>query len=1602
MNVSSPLSTGEAGAVFEQHVGAMFLSLLLIRGIPAVFRNSQVEEVSFQTRRLGWETDDLLVTCSSPNGRRRLAMQIRRRFTVRKSDECKKTIQRFWNDFCAQDRFDQDKDALVLATLQHTDNLGGFASLSECARSSPGPDDFKDRLETPRFMSDMARKCYQEVHSIVDSMTSSGSIDEGVLWRFLKTIYVLYLDFTTDTAQQEATVMQWLAQSSSDPDATDASRTTWYKLTYIAANAAFRAKTFCRTDLPDDMLQRYGAIPSRFLHALEEHSKFVLNGIYSTIGETTTLPRTELITKVNMALGDKVVALTGPAGSGKSALAKAVIKQHRDNRLCLSFRATEFAKSHIDKVLPGSTSGEQFRSFIESQERVLIYVDALEGLLEYSVHDAFGDLVTIVKDCSNVSLILTCRDSEMKNVIMEFFGRNSPTCHTISMPQITADETEQILKDIPGLKTPLSNPGLAQIMGMPYALNMAARMDWSDQDTPAGLASFRKKWWHEIVRKDTMTANGMPDRRQQTLIGLAMRRARDLRSSIPTDGMDTVALDKLHKDSIVVVDDGFATLTHDIIEDWAIILWIESRAKTHEWGVRPMCADIGTHPAVRRGFREWLKEWLDTDSNSAEGFVLAAHGDGSLRQHFLDDVIISVLLSDSIRNLVVRQKDRMLADDARLLVRMMGLTQVACMGVPDPPDGQPRHEFALLEPKGEAWPVLLEVIDNNLERLLPGLYGHILCLLECWARRYQSPEMPEGSASAISVAYALLLAPTTPCDDERRILEIIAGVPRADSGRFLSLLEQVSSRSKYNNVTLGKFRDILMGRLGFPACRDFPEEMVRFVLSLCIPKASDPDSIWTRQKNFFPEFKFGLYSHTRSNFLHLSAFRGPFWPLLLFHPDIGIHLILYLVNRAGDWYGEKGADKVPRVTVLAPGNAKVIQWADNHLWQAYRGVSEAPAVIVCALMALEHWLLKMCEHGHSVESHLSKILQESGNVMTTGVVASLCIAHPDLCGAIPDALSKSEDCIRLDQFRVKNEGDFPRSIHAAVSRENRYYDDERQKSNALPHRRLDLKSLRQHMHLPLQYDGGTETKMHESVPDAGKIHGGVDHISAKTKECPSTDASILLHAWGMRRWKREDDDGDIQPWRRVLAMSKDMPHVMSDPKQPAEDGPSTVAAVCVRDHWEDMSHDDRLWCASMLVNEIQTDCDSTDFAICQVHCHVGAGQAAARMLPKILAYDPDNREILKAVARAVTHAVADVSCDAARGVAEYLEPNHQNLMLRCAGAVAMLSNSVSDDGDVWLRTEWRPILPGSGDTPNPRELARRAFVEGRVDVEGELKKLVLTSWHGRNAAGLIIRMLGNTPDLPLTTWFINKTLQAVLDTKTKERGVLHVGPDLEFENNIMNSLAGAILTMPREMPNLYRPLLDAVDTHPDKAARFIETLLLRKSLAEHTFWNVWQAFADRIVELVESSHIDFDDYRVEELVRMMLFNMRWDKDSQHWKHLADHSERVNKFVRRLPPAPYVLASFAFYLYKTGKGSPPNALSIVASHLGAENQPVDKNTVYLLASVLDRYVYRNPKPLRADPNLRKDAVLILNRLVESGSPEAYKMRDHFTAPNGMNP
>ena len=236
--ISSPASTGGAGNIFERHVAAYWLAQLLVRSIPPIFLESSVVEVSFQTERLGWNTDDFLIVCEQAGEQRKLAGQVKRRFTMSSSDEeCVKAVTDFWLDYKNGAIFNPAYDCFILVTLRGTNVLlEHFVGILDCARACSTSTEFEGRLQTPGLLRQTAITYYQELLTIIGKVEGR-PMGPPDLWAFLRVLHLLSLDLNTSTSQTEANIVSLLAHTVSDGDGMAAATSSWAALLKLADKA---------------------------------------------------------------------------------------------------------------------------------------------------------------------------------------------------------------------------------------------------------------------------------------------------------------------------------------------------------------------------------------------------------------------------------------------------------------------------------------------------------------------------------------------------------------------------------------------------------------------------------------------------------------------------------------------------------------------------------------------------------------------------------------------------------------------------------------------------------------------------------------------------------------------------------------------------------------------------------------------------------------------------------------------------------------------------------------------------------------------------------------------------------------------------------------------------------------------------------------------------------------------------------------------------------------------------------------------------------------------------------------------------------------------
>ena len=350
--------------------------------------------------------------------------------------------------------------------------------------------------------------------------------------------------------------------------------------------------------------------------------------------------------------------------------------------------------------------------------------------------------------------------------------------------------------------------------------------------------------------------------------------------------------------------------------------------------------------------------------------------------------------------------------------------------------------------------------------------------------------------------------------------------------------------------------------------------------------------------------------------------------------------------------------------------------------------------------------------------------------------------------------------------------------------------------------------------------------------------------------------ALDLHSWTARQWDEGPDLDDDDFWQMTLSrVREEMPDV-EFARLILDEVPQRVAAICVRDYWEELDAPARNWCIETLAQKIPITLDDADFiepipGLPFVGNIMNADGFAAYVLPKIVASEPDNTVALESLANAVTHRSEQVVFNASQGIAEYLTVANPDLMLQCTAAIAMKARLLSERAGPWsvpkaeppanersrwtsLKKLWRrisripsllrsPVRESTSEHVSISALVRDRLLEGSMDVESELTELDLTSWHGMVARRSVSEILAGVPDSPLSRNFFKRVAYSTVSaSRTGDDGFTSV----RMEPDKMGSLARFVLHLPFDQALLCcQPLLDAIDEQPDEVAEFLEDLI---------------------------------------------------------------------------------------------------------------------------------------------------------------------------------
>jgi hypothetical protein len=1299
---------------------------------------------------------------------------------------------------------------------------------------------------------------------------------------------------------------------------------------------------------------------------------------------------------------------------------------------------------------------------VESAERFLEMADA--------EREAFSDLLATLREIPGWEILITCRSFAVDTFRSAFLEAYEHRVSVLTVPEFNAEELELIAKRIRTLSVPLADAKLRSLICNPFYLGMAAKLIWTSP-LPSDAHGFREKVWSDVVRKDAYQHGGMPMRRANTFVEITLRRARSLQPYVQCHDLDAEALQELKRDMVIAFSpegaDSFAP-AHDVLEDWALQHWLETEFAASERVPAVFFARIGTHPAIRRAFRAWLCEWLGVTLEAAVAWALDVVRKNTVPNHWVDDTLGAALLSKAggrFVEIIAREEDFCAGG---LLPRLLHLTRVACRRLPDAAREPLLIGMRILLPEGNAWEALASWLRGTTEEIRPSDVPLWLKFLEDWALQVSaSGHYPPGADAVAAVALRLTdrvadFDYSERHDFERRALQVALRVPKVVASELQARVD-LALKSDHDEPAIA---GLVLGVIsGAAVARDLPELTMK-----CVERAFGMNRdtsegrtrpAWDDNGPDAVDRAFGLPPFGRDLGFPPSALHGPFCHLFQYHPQATLDLIMRATNHACDSYGRIGGrllEQPARISFTLPDGTVVQQWINWQLWGLYRGASVGPSPLECALMALETWLLARADaKDPDLERELLHLLASSNNVAITAVVASVAQAWPEGTWRSVLPLLAHHVVFDLDRGRwaADRSGGAGRLLETPmrIVAEDELYAAERKTANARKHRLQHLEETA----LQLQLTEAREEiwslidERRKALPPAakrterdrlwalvlhridlrvytpvGEAKGGLvtiqpappsQDIAKMLDECRpeierrNQELTVLMWANATFEGKREARH-DPNLWRERLAEARrflaERQASPEDAFNPSASAPAYVAAVCVRDHREDLTDADRTWCLDTICQSIEAAADD-EFSLGGESLNLLDGSmAAAMVLPGLVPKaknDAEKSKLLSALSCGVLHAKPGIVKATMVGIGRDLWPADRELALACLKALVAYAQAMEKKGRRWAyqdqagkretRTSLRAIIRRRERWENAAE-ALAGLNYSRWPLWGLVKSL-LTVFSNQPANEIGLAYLSRLVELLVASWAAKRASRGSAEADGE---ITKFEAGLAYE--ISSSLATIVLQLPpAEAQALTAPIRAAMGQASREAAEFLRSVILAQDGHEphDTFMALWRSFAGAFeAAQAKRSHEDT------ELLRPLFFNIRWKPGVREWAPLKGHEHEVGAFFQRLRPSEELIEAFSEFLGTVGRILVPDVLPALAAKLadGVGDFPLTDHAIDWLEAILSSLIYGGAARIRAEKSLREGTLIILDTMIEGGSAAAYRMRDDFLTPLAIRP
>lgn len=788
----------------------------------------------------------------------------------------------------------------------------------------------------------------------------------------------------------------------------------------------------------------------------EEISIKVFGGVERSIdfnGNALVFDRAKLLKEIE-SQKDQVLVVAGEGGVGKTVEIANLYDSIGGEIPFYIFRGREFLIGDIDELFP-HVGAVAFMKAHRSGDRGIVVIDSAERLAEVDDLEPFELFLKLVVE-EGWRVVLTTRAHYLEDLGFILHSNLGIVPAILYIDRIGIEElreaSERFSFELP------SDEKLLELVRIPFYLReyLAYHDDCSLLDFP----SFKSTLWKKVIRKSSQ-------RREQAFLSIARKRALQGSFYLNEGEIEAGMLEAFASDGILGVTANGYYIAHDIYEEWALEKLIDGAYASKD-SIESFFETIGRTLPVRRSFRMWLSDRLLLSDPDVLSLVNEIWRGADLDSTWMDESIVSVLLSPHAKFFLEGFKNELLSDGYALLKKLLVILRVACKQVDrrlsfsvigtDASDDA--FDYLLTVPKGGGWEAIIQFLNNEFSILPKDLLVFCVPVLHDWSRSNNV-----NSAKRWCGLLALRTYKHSESEEryylsgklERMVVETVFACSSHISSELGVLIALISDEGySSNHDPYHEFRKAIPRDISaYPFVREFPTE----TMQLCEREWLDREGERDGFSRYDLSTDFGLRNLTM-DYYPSSAFQTPIGYLLMVSFEEALDFSLEVVDYCYDSYSksELGIGEARETAVRMPDGSLKNYRISERLWSMYRGISSGPHVLESIHMALESYFLRSGETLDSevLTASLLRLIERSNSASILGLVSSIVAAFPKKTFKVAEVLFSSKELFYYDMVRCRRESG---SFSAGYGEVQMMHARERRRSSSLKHRSFDLEAI---------------------------------------------------------------------------------------------------------------------------------------------------------------------------------------------------------------------------------------------------------------------------------------------------------------------------------------------------------------------------------------------------------------------------------------------------------------------------------------------------------------------------------------------------------------